>query len=113
MSASHSERASGTIDHSTSFVRAISLLAALEADTRHVAHQRVLPYLGMARAELTDFGQRRPAHFVTVDVCDLRSGLRDLEQQLAVMQATSQDLQHTLRLDAARRLLARGVADLA
>ncbi len=95
------------------FVYAVSLLAALEAATGQDQHAMVLPFLGMARAELTDFGQRRPSRYVPVEVGDLRSGLADLEQRLTVLLADSQVLQHSLRLDSARRLLRRGVAAVA
>ena len=100
-------------DGTPDFVYAVSLLAALEGATGQDGHAVVLPFLGMARAELTDFGQRRPAHFVPVQIGDLRSGLADLEQRLAALQADSHVLQHSLRLDSARRLLSRGVAAVA
>lgn len=100
-------------DATPDFVYAVSLLAALEDATGQEGHAVVLPFLGMARAELTDFGQRRPAHYVPVQIGDLRSGLDDLEQRLTALLADSQVLQHTLRLDSARRLLRRGVAAVA
>ncbi|WP_148575822.1 hypothetical protein [Nocardioides caldifontis] len=103
-------RTSEVYDASPDFVYAVSLLAALEDATGQEGHAMVLPFLGMARAELTDFGQRRPARYVPVQIGDLRSGLADLEQRLTVLLADSQVLQHTLRLDSARRLLRRGVA---
>lgn len=97
-------------DATPDFVHAVSLLAALEDATGQDEHAIVLPFLGMARAELTDFGQRRPSHYVPVEVGDLRSGLADLEERLTALLADSQVLQHSLRLDSARRLLRRGVA---
>lgn len=100
-------------DGTPDFVYAVSLLAALEGATGQDGHAVVLPFLGMARAELTDFGQRRPAHFVPVQIGDLRSGLADLEQRLTALLADSHVLQHSLRLDSARRLLRRGVAAVA
>jgi hypothetical protein len=100
-------------DASPDFVYAVSLLAALEAATGQDGHTTVLPFLGMTRAELTDFGQRRPAHYVPVQVGDLRAGLAELEQRLTDLLADSQVLQRSLRLDAARRLLRRGVAAVA
>jgi hypothetical protein len=100
-------------DASPDFVYAVSLLAALEAATGQDGHSLVLPFLGMTRAELTDFGQRRPTHYVPVQVGDLRAGLTELEQRLTGLLADSQVLQHSLRLDAARRLLRRGVAAVA
>ena len=106
-------RAGDVYDATPDFVYAVSLLAALEDATGQEGHTLVLPFLGMARAELTDFGQRRPAGYVPVQVGDLRSGLADLEQRLTDLLADSQVLQHTLRLDSARRLLRRGVAAVA
>ena len=100
-------------DASPDFVYAVSLLAALEAATGQDGHSLVLPFLGMTRAELTDFGQRRPTHYVPVPVGDLRAGLTELEQRLTDLLADSQVLQHSLRLDAARRLLRRGAAAVA
>lgn len=99
-------------DGSPNFVDAVSLLAALEAATGQDGHATVLPFLGMTRAELTDFGQRRPAHYVPVQVDDLRAGLTELDQRLSDLLEESQVLQHSLRLDAARRLLRRGVESL-
>lgn len=106
-------RTSEVYDATPDFVYAVSLLAALEDATGQEGHAMVLPFLGMARAELTDFGQRRPAHYIPVQIGDLRSGLADLEQRLTALLADSQVLQHTLRLDSARRLLRRGVAAVA
>ncbi len=100
-------------DGAPDFVYAVSLLAALEEATEQDEHAMVLPFLGMARAELTDFGQRRPPHYVPVEVGDLRSGLANLEERLTALLADSQMLQHSLRLDSARTLLRRGVAAVA
>lgn len=100
-------------DANPDFVYAVSLLAALEGATGEKGHAGVLPFLGMARAELTDFGQRRLDHYLAVQVGDLRSGLVDLERHLSALQANSQVLQHSLRLDSARRLVRRGMAEVA
>jgi hypothetical protein len=64
----------------------------------------------MARAELVDFGQRRPAHYVDVEIDDFHAGLAELEERLTALLTSSEVLQHTLRVDAARRLLRRGIA---
>ncbi len=103
----------GVYDASPDFVYAVSLLATLEAATGQEGHAMVLPFLGMMRAEMTDFGQRRPARYVPVEVGDLRAGLAELEQRLTDLVASSEVLQHSLRLDSARRLLRRGVAAVA
>ena len=106
-------RSGDVYDATPDFVYAVSLLAALEGAIGQDGHSMVLPFLGMARAELTDFGQRRPARYVPVQIGDLRSELADLEQRLTALLADSQVLQHSLRLDSARRLLRRGVAAVA
>jgi hypothetical protein len=92
-------------DATPEFMYAVSLLAALEGATGATGHQEVLPYLGMARAELVDFGQRRPVRFVEIDIDDFHAGLAAMEQWLTVMLLTSPVLQHSLRLEAARRLV--------
>jgi hypothetical protein len=69
-----------------------------------------LPFLGMARAELVAFGQRRPTGYVEVEIHDFHAGLAELEERLTTMLTSSEVLQHTLRVDAARRLLRRGIA---
>jgi hypothetical protein len=104
-------RSGDVYDGVPDFVYAVSLLAALEEATEQDGHAMVLPFLGMARAELTDFGQRRPSHYVPVEVGDLRSGLANLEERLTALLADSQVL--SLRLDSARTLLRRGVAAVA
>lgn len=98
-------------DANPDFVYAVSLFAALESSTGQKGHATVLPFLGMARAELTDFGQRRPTCYVPIQIGDLRSGLADLERHLTALLADSKVLHHSLRLDAALRTLRRGVFD--
>lgn len=100
-------------DEDPAFVRAVSLLAALEGAAGREQRPDVLPFLGMARAELTDFGQRRTAHYVAIDLDvlgDLADGLVTLEDELMCLLADSQRLQHSLRLDAALQLLRRAIA---
>jgi hypothetical protein len=97
-------------DATPDFAYAVSLLAALEGATGEDGHAEALPFLGMARAELVDFGQRRPTHFVDVELDDFHAGLVELDQRLTAILTSSQVLRHTLRLDAARRLLRRGIA---
>lgn len=95
-------------DAAPDFVFAVSLIAALEAAP--TAGHAVRPLLGMARAELTDFGQRRPAHYVEATVTNIPAALAELEERLIALRAGSQVLQHSLRVDAALRLLHRGLA---
>ena len=107
------DHAGDVYDQTPGFVYAVSLLAALEEATEQDEHAMVLPFLGMARAELTDFGQRRPSQYVPVEVGDLRSGLANLVERLTALLADSQVLQHSLRLDSARTLIRRCVAAVA
>ncbi|MEP9385567.1 hypothetical protein [Nocardioides sp. KR10-350] len=99
-------------DATPDFVYAVSLLAALEGVAGQAGHASALPFLGMARAELTDFGQRRPVGYLPVQVDDLRAGLAELEERITALLADSTVLQHSLRLDAARRILRRGLTTL-
>lgn len=99
-------------DATPDFVYAISLLAALEGAAGQDGHARALPFLGMARAELTDFGQRRPVGYLPVRVDDLRAGLAELDERITALLADSTVLRHSLRLDAARRILRRGVTEV-
>jgi len=97
-------------DATPDFDYAISLLAALEGSTGEEGHGEALPFLGMARAELVAFGQRRPADYVDVEIDDCHAGLAELEERLTAMLTSSEVLQHTPRVDAARRLLVGGIA---
>jgi len=107
--APHAGVARDVHDPTSDFVYAVSLLAALEGATGQDGYEEILPFLGMARAELVDFGQRRPSHYVDVEIDDFHDGLAELDERLAAMLAASEDLEHSLRLDAARGLLRRGI----
>jgi hypothetical protein len=96
-------------DATPDFVYAVSLLAALEGATDQDGHATVQPFLGMARAELTDFGQRRTAYYVDVEVGELRSCLAGLEERLTALLVSSERLQQTLRVDAALAYVRRGI----
>ena len=111
MAAPTTHRPSDVCDPTPDFVYVVSLLAALEDATEQVGNGMVLPFLGMARAELTDFGQRRPPCYIPIQVDDLRSGLADLERRLTALLADSKVLRHSLRLDAAVQALRRCVLD--
>jgi len=97
-------------DAAPDFVYAVSLLAALEEAAGRHGQGQALPFLGMARAELVDFGQRRPPCYLDIEIGDFRTGLAELEEALAALMASSQVLQHTLRIEAALRLLRSGIA---
>ena len=92
------------------FVRAVSLFAALEGECVASGGSEVLPYLGMARSELTDYGQRLSTNFVDIPVPSFCAGLVQLDELLTRMRASSTDLTHTLGLDSAQRLLREGIA---
>ncbi|GAA1142648.1 hypothetical protein [Ornithinicoccus hortensis] len=94
-------------DESLELIHALSLLAALEEATDLEGHAAALPYLGMARAELTDFGQMRVERYVPMAVSDLHGGLRELEDRLKTLLAKTGVPQHRLRIEAALRLLGR------
>lgn len=96
-------------DATPDFCYAVSLFAAIEGATGSAGHYEALPFVGMGRAELVDFGQRRPAGFVDINVNDVRAGLRELEGYLTALMAGSEVLQHTLRLEAARGYVRRGI----
>jgi hypothetical protein len=100
-----SGRVDDVYDVEPDFVYAVSLLAALEGATGQAGHHAALPFLGMARAELVDYGQRRPSHYLDVEVGDFHDGLVELDGRLALLRASSPVLQETLRIEAARRLV--------
>lgn len=91
-------------------VDAVSLLAELEAAAARDGHAALLPFLGMARAELTDFGQRSVKTYVAVKVHDVHAATAELCGRLTEMHGSSPVPQHQLRIEAALRWLHRGVA---
>lgn len=102
-----------TDDESQAFVHAVSLIAAMEDASHLEGHAAALPHLGMARAELTDFGQRRADHYVPIVLGDLQAGLTDLEERLMAMLARTDVLQRKIRLETALRILRRFAASSA
>ncbi|QYJ04176.1 hypothetical protein KUV85_00405 [Nocardioides panacisoli] len=76
------------------FAVAVSLIAALEG-IASPGCALVLPCLGIARAELVDYGQRRIPRFVRFHVADRDTGLADLDGRLDALLGDSEDLQHT------------------
>ncbi|GAW52547.1 MULTISPECIES: hypothetical protein [unclassified Nocardioides] len=100
-------------DSSPDFVYVISLIAALIGATGHPEQRRAAPFLGMAEAELVDFGQRRPTHYVAIQIDDFRASLAELEDRMTALMTDSQILQHTLRIDSALRFLHRATSAIA
>ena len=91
------------------FVLAISLIAALEGEPDIQADALLLSSLGMARAELTDYGHRVPQALSVPDASLLADGLATLRALLTTMLQESTNLAHTLRIQAAQRILDQGV----
>ena len=110
MAATTAEDAEDVYDATPDFVLAVSLLAALEGAIENENHAAALPYLGLARAELVDFGQRRPTGLIQVEVDALGAGLRDLDSLLTALLSDSEVLQQALRLEAARGYVRRAIA---
>jgi hypothetical protein len=102
------DRADG-YDATPDFCNAVSLLAAIEGASGRAGHEEALPFLGMARAELVDFGERRPAQLVDIAVVDVPAGLRELDTRITTLLADTHALQLSLRLDAARNHVRRGI----
>lgn len=98
-------------DSSPDFCYAVSLLAAMEGAIGMAGHEEVLPFLGMARAELVEFGQRRPAYLIALEPTSIRSGLCELQDRLTALLAESTVLRHSLRVDAARAHVRRGLSE--
>ena len=92
------------------FVRAVSLIAALEGACKTAADFLVLPYLGMARSELTDWGLHLPTHFEDPAIDSFDAALDQLDCLLARMRTETQDLAATLRLRVAHELLREAIS---
>jgi hypothetical protein len=92
-------------ESSPDFVLAMSLIAALEGACKISQALDALPYLGMARAELTDCGLRVTTHFEDIQALSFDQSLADLDRLLGDLQRDSADLTATLRVHAARGLL--------
>ena len=92
-------------DPNPDFVRAVSLIAALEGACKSSDALETLPYLGLARVELTDYGQRIPTHFEDTPVQSFDQSLVLLDRLLREHLTDSADLRTTLCLHAARELL--------
>ena len=89
-----------------------ALIVALEEACSEASHRRLLPYLGMARAELAQCrsgwpGRSVRVHEVSVD--SVPDGLEDLESLLTRIMYSNTDLRITLRLVSARQLVPEGL----
>lgn len=83
------------------WTHAVSLIAHLQQATDQPGYRQVVPRLGMARAELSDFGQRPTTVFMPTDVTSLSTGLAELQTVLRALLAASPQLRDTLRIGAA------------
>lgn len=97
-------------DSGEDFITAVSMLASLEGLCAAGGTGVVvtLPFLGMARSELTSYGLRVPPHLEAVEINSLADGIADLGRLLSRMVVCSRDLAVTLRLQACRELLREG-----
>ena len=89
-----------------------ALIVALEGACSGTSQRRLLPYLGMARAELAHCRPGGPgpaARLAEVAVASVHDGLEDLESLLTRIVHGSTDLGVTLRLVSARQLVREGV----
>lgn len=92
------------------FVRAVSLFAALEGAcaTADGVVSGILPYLGMARAELTDYGNYATRFLIDVPVSSLPEALGQLSVSLDDLLEHSGDLALTLRIREALLIMREG-----
>ena len=89
-----------------------ALIVALEEACSGASHRRVLPYLGMARAELAQCRSGGPGGAVRVQEVSVDSvpdGLEDLESLLARIMYSNTELSMALRLVSARQLVREGL----
>lgn len=92
------------------FARAVSLFAALEGacGTADGVLNGILPYLGMARAELTDYGNNATCELIHVPVTSLPDSLGQLCVSLEHLLKHSVDLAQTLRVREALLIMREG-----
>jgi len=105
MTTSSANSATSSASNDPAFVEVISLIAALEGQPRVQAEVLLLSGLGMARAELTDYGHRLPGHLHALNPVEVEEGLATLMALLSTMLEKSEQLAHTLRIQAALRIL--------
>ena len=89
-----------------------ALVVALEEACSPRAHRWLLPYLGMARAELAQCRPRGPGRAVRLhdaSVTSVHHGLEELESLLTQILQSTAELDHTLHLMSARSLVREGL----
>ena len=89
-----------------------ALIVALEEACSETSHRGLLPYLGMARAELAQCrpaGPGRPVRLHEVSVTSVHDGLENLELLLTRIVHSNTELSMTLRLLSARQLVREGL----
>jgi hypothetical protein len=90
------------------FIEAVSLCAELEGLCVPSGAPRLLPFIGMARNELTDYGTRVPSHCREMSLSSVHDGVQRLEQLLTAMIGRADDLLYAVRLHEAREILREG-----
>ena len=99
-----------TYDSDLDFIAANSLFAALESQCLEAGGAQTLPYLGMARSELTDYGHNQPSALEATLFKTFEAGLHQLEELLGRLIETSTSLSGTLRLTRSREILREGIS---
>lgn len=100
-----------TYDDSEDFLAADSLFAELEGESLDAGAARLLPFLGMARCELTDYGLHLPSSIVPApDYGSFEHGVGILDGLLAKMAGDSTRLHDALRVRRAHDILHEGMA---
>lgn len=92
----------------TDLDRAVTLFARLEADCLNRGAAALLPYLGMARCELVDYGAIAASIDGDLAYPGFGAALDSLEDLLRQMRAESLSLTETLRLDRTLELVLEG-----
>jgi hypothetical protein len=95
-------------DTNTDFIEAVSLCAEIEGMCGSAGALRLLPYVGMARTELTDGGARLPARYRAITLPSLAEGIERLEELLTILMSRTDDLFYAVRLYEAREILREG-----
>jgi hypothetical protein len=102
-----------TYDSSEEFVTAHAMFAELESTCLAAGAAPLLPYLGMARSEFTDYGLHLPEEIVdTPTYGTFQEGLAVLDGLLTWLATSSTRLHDTLRVQRAQEILREGMAVL-
>jgi hypothetical protein len=103
-------RSRPTLETSQDFIDAVSLCAELEGMCLPAGRTRLLPFIGMARNELTNNGASTPSHYRSMPIGSVDEGVQRLEQLLTTLIGQAEDLLYAVRLHEAREILREGSA---